>query len=843
LSRQREKLFEAYMNDSLLEKLQSNLLFSNINIHDLADFLSYKKTLFYKEGTIIFSKGSDSDAIYLIVNGKVNYINYDFIDMGNATKGNLLLQINQFFGYKEMIEKRKRTSTAIAVQNSELLLLIEKDLEFLISKSVKFLENLGLDLFEQNKLVDTAANSQLSKSTSDYNFYSPNSSNSHKTNPSIQTKKEKIDFNESEILEMKLALEREKSFAEEAIKQEMDEINKREEELKKLAESLNKEKEVSALSLSKEVEELQKKEDEINNLEIKISTQKEKAKQDILKKLELIKQKESEIEKKEHAIELEKKVLGEAMEKAKLLAQKEIELIKLSKDLENSKAKVESILSKESELKFKEDELSNKFKQLEKEKSEMDAHRKEELELVEMELKQKFAELENEKNSFKTAQESLRQLTQRELELTKKAEALEKEKTFSEEMLQKEFQQLEEREKLVLQKEKELQKKENLILQAREKEKELELRELELKRKFESLNKEEYDFNSLSQKEEKLKQKEQELKEKEISLEKEKSFAETALQEELLNVEKKENELKRIAEQVEIDKQKLERELRLKLAQLQARESELILKENSLNKTMSESKKIATEEITRREREISDERNSIRNQSLEAIKKVEDQLNEFKMRESVLLKRIESLEEERKNIIADKKSHQRDSFLHSDTVSISEPFYTGNQFETDIISKSTSQINAEQKKAIDLSPAFSDDDIIYIFDDGDRVIRREFDKTYQGFDIGDIKVVIVNLQRGTTNYATEMQAYLNELIKTGHRKFIIDLSFCLFFDSTFLGVLVRNLKIINYEGGDLGLVLNTKKMASTTFFLAGMDRIFKIFDSIEHALSIFKKKD
>jgi anti-anti-sigma factor len=829
------------MNDTLLEKLQSNLLFSNININLFADLLSYKKTLSFKEGSIIFSKGSDSDAIYLIIKGKVNYINYNFIDRGNATKGNILLQKNQFFGYEEMFEKRKRTSTAIAVQNTELLLLTEKDLELLISKSVKILENLSLDLFAQTKLVD--ANQQIPVVTSEYNFYKTTSTDLHKTNPSIQTKKEKIDFNENEILEMKLALEREKSFAEEAIKQEMEEINKKEEELKKLEEALNKEKEVSALSLSKEVEELQKKEDAVKNLEIKIAAQKEKAKQDIQKKLGLIKQKEEEIEKKERAIQLERKVLNEAMEKAKLLAQKEIELMKLSKDLENSKAKVESILSKENELKLKEEELSKKFAELESEKMAMDARRKEELELVEAELRQKFEELEDEKNNFKSAQASLEQLAQKEKEINEKALALEKEKVFSEEMLQKEFQQLEEREKLISQKEKELLEKENLILQAKEKEKELEQREKELEKKFEMINKEEYDFSSLLKKEEELKKKEIELREKELSLEKEKSFAETTLQEELKSVEQKENEVKRIAEQVEQDKQKLEKELRLKLAQLQAKESELFLKEEELNKMMSESKKIAKEEIARREREIMDERNSIRNQSVEAIKKVEEQLNEFKMRESVLLKRIESLEEERRNILSEKKSHQKESFLHADSQSISEPFYTGNQYETDIVSKSDIIIKGNPKKSLDVSPAFSDDDIVYIFDDGDRVIRREFDKTYQEFDINDIKVVIVNLQRGTTNYATEMQAYLNELIKAGHRKFIIDLSFCLFFDSTFLGVLVRNLKIINYEGGDLGLVLNTKKMASTTFFLAGMDRIFKIFDSIESALSIFKKKD
>lgn len=829
------------MTSSILEELKHNLLFKNVNVYDLSDILENKRTLIFKEGSIIFNKGSEANSVFLIISGKVNYINYDFIDRGNAYKGNILLQKNQFFGYDELLNKIKRKSTAIAVMDTELLAISDNDLEKMIARSIKILENLSLDLLSQQKLVEENLITSTPRVTSEYNFYNSTMPHSFKSNESIQSKKEKIDFNENEILEMKLALEREKSFAEEAIKEEMEEITRKEEELKKLEELLNREKEVSAQSLSKEVEELQKREEEIKNLELRITAQKEKAKQDIQKKLAFIKQRENEIQKKEQAIELEKKVLNDAMEKAKLLAQKEIELMKLSKDLENSKAKVESILSKEAELKKKEDELTKRFAEIEKQKMEMDIHRKEKLELIESELKQKLEELENEKKNFSTAKKASEELKRKEAELSEKAATLEKEKKFSEEMLQKEFEQLEEREKLIQQKEKELEQKEQLILRAKEKEKELELREKELNKKIEMLSKEDYDFTAIMQREEELKRKEIELREKEISLEKEKSFAEMSLQEELNNIEKKENELKTLAEKVEQDKIKLEKELRIKLAQLQAKESELTIKENELNKLISESKKLAQEEINKREKEIAEERNLIRNQSLETIKNIEEQLNEFKMRESVLLKRIESLEEERKSILSEKKLPKRETLFSADSTAISEPFYKGNQYETDIVSKFDSTIKSNTKKPVDVSPAFSEDDIIYIFDDGERVIRREFDKTFQTFDIKDIKVVIVNLQRGTTNYATEMQTFLAKLIKSGQRKFIIDLSFCLFFDSTFLGVLVRNLKIINYEGGDLGLVLNTKKMASTTFFLAGMDRIFKIFDSIENALSIFRE--
>ena len=824
-------------------KLNSNLLFKNVDIENVELLFDFSRILHLKEGSIIFSKGSEAKSIFLVLKGKVNYIDYNFINRGSISQKQNIIQENQFFGYEDLIERRRRSSTAVAIEDCDLLEITEDELERLIGRDVRILQNLSMDLLTQGKELNTSKSEiKVKPTTSDYNFYSTNHDNSLRSTHVIQGKKDKIDFNENEVTEMKLALEREKKFAEEAIQKEMEEISKKEIELKKLEENLNKEKEVSALSLSKEVEELQQKEENIKALEMKIAAQKEKAKKDIAKKLDLIKQKEIEIEKKIQSIETEKKILDEAMLKAKELAQKEIELMQFAKDLEASKQEVSRILNKESELRQKEKELEEKFAVLEKEKAERDNLKKIELEEIEKELNRKREEFLNEKSLIDEAKSKMDDLVNREKELNALAISLEKEKKFSEETLENEFKQLEEREKLIAIKEKELEEKEILFLRARDKEKELELREQQLNAKLELLNREEIDLSYITKKEEELKRKEQELLEKEKTLEKEKSFAELSLQEELNQIQKKEEELKLIAEKIDSEKNKLEKDLRVKLAQLQAREAELIIKEEELSKAINDSKKIASEEIKKKEKEISDERNLIRNQSVETIRHIEEQLNEFKMRETVLLQRIKSLEDEKNSLLSDKKLHSKESFLHDET-NIHEPFYKGNQYQTDIVSKSDAIHKTSQHKSVDISPAYSDDDIIFIFDNGEDVIRRQFEKTFQDFDVDDVKVIVVNLQRGTTNYATELQSYLTEKIKSGYRKFVIDLSFCLFFDSTFLGVLVRNLKIISYEGGDLALVLNSKKMSSTTFFLAGMDRIFKIFENIESALTIFKKKE
>jgi len=831
------------MVDNFFSKLNSNLLFKDVDIENIESLFDFSRISHHKEGEIIFSKGSDAKSIFLVLHGKVNYIDYNFINRGSSSKSQNIIQDDQFFGYDDLIDKKRRSSTAIAIEDSDLLEITNSELERLISRDVRILKNLSMDLLAQrNELYSNKNHNTTMYTNPDYNFYNSQNPSPMQSTKVFQGRMDKIDLSENEINEMKLALEREKQFAEEAIQQEMEEITKKEEELKKLEENLNKEKEVSALSLSKEVEQLQLKEDNIKALELKIAAQKENAKQGISRKLEFIKQKEIDIEKKIRSIEAEKKVLDEAMAKAKDLAQKEIELMQFSKQLENSKQEVERILNKESELQLKEKELEEKFTALEKEKNERDALKQVELETIELELNKKREEFQNEKSILEEAKIKMDELLAKEKELNTKAESLEKEKHFSEEMLENEFRQLEERENLIAAKEKELEKREVQILKAKEKERELERREEELNRKLELLTREEVDNNSLSYKEEELRKKELELIEKEKALEKEKLFAEQSLQEELDSIQQKEQELKSIGEKIESEKNKLEKDLRVKLAQLQARESELIIKEEELSKAINDSKKIADEEIKKREREIAEERNQIRSQSLDTIKDIEEQLNDFKLREHVLLQRIESLEQEKLSIITERKSSGKDSFMH-DEPNLNEPFYKGNQFQTDIISKSDSIPESKKPKSVDVSPTFSDDDIVFISDDGETVIRREFAKTYQEFEVKDVKVIVVNLQRGTTNYATELQGFLTEKIKAGSRKFIIDLSFCLFFDSTFLGVLVRNLKIISYEGGDLALVLNIKKMASTTFFLAGMDRIFKIFDSIESALKIFNKKD
>ncbi len=103
---------------------------------------------------------------------------------------------------------------------------------------------------------------------------------------------------------------------------------------------------------------------------------------------------------------------------------------------------------------------------------------------------------------------------------------------------------------------------------------------------------------------------------------------------------------------------------------------------------------------------------------------------------------------------------------------------------------------------------------------------------------GDVSVVTVNLPRATMDIASIFKEYLNALIENKNSKIVIDLSECEFVDSTVLGVLVSSLKKAMSIDGDLRIVWgdNTE---SSMFYITRMDKVFKLFDSLENAIQSY----
>ena len=84
--------------------------------------------------------------------------------------------------------------------------------------------------------------------------------------------------------------------------------------------------------------------------------------------------------------------------------------------------------------------------------------------------------------------------------------------------------------------------------------------------------------------------------------------------------------------------------------------------------------------------------------------------------------------------------------------------------------------------------------------------------------------------------APEFKERLVQLIESGKKQIVVDLSKATFIDSTTLGVLVGGVKRLRPAGGSLALVC-TDENITKIFEITGLDRVFPIHDSRDEALA------
>ena len=103
---------------------------------------------------------------------------------------------------------------------------------------------------------------------------------------------------------------------------------------------------------------------------------------------------------------------------------------------------------------------------------------------------------------------------------------------------------------------------------------------------------------------------------------------------------------------------------------------------------------------------------------------------------------------------------------------------------------------------------------------------------------GSTILVVVDLEKATLIDAGELKTILFQIIESGWRKMIIDLTECEFIDSTFLGTIVISFKKITELGGKLRLV-GVQSDVKSMFQLTRVNKIFEVFESREDALESF----
>ena len=84
--------------------------------------------------------------------------------------------------------------------------------------------------------------------------------------------------------------------------------------------------------------------------------------------------------------------------------------------------------------------------------------------------------------------------------------------------------------------------------------------------------------------------------------------------------------------------------------------------------------------------------------------------------------------------------------------------------------------------------------------------------------------------------APEFKERMVQLIESGKKQIVVDLSKATFIDSTTLGVLVGGVKRLRPAGGSLALVC-TDENITKIFEITGLDRVFPIHASRDEALT------
>jgi len=102
----------------------------------------------------------------------------------------------------------------------------------------------------------------------------------------------------------------------------------------------------------------------------------------------------------------------------------------------------------------------------------------------------------------------------------------------------------------------------------------------------------------------------------------------------------------------------------------------------------------------------------------------------------------------------------------------------------------------------------------------------------------DIAIKTIQLKTATIQQAANLKQALEYDMNHKIGKFIIDLSGCEFFDSTFLGVLVVTLKKVREIGGDLKII-KANSVSQLLLQRIGGSKIFNMFDTVEEALKSF----
>lgn len=146
------------------DEIKNNKLFKEVS-HEALKSLSSKSFIGVREGDIIFQSGEDAHSVFLIADGTIK-VKFSASRNSEVVKK----KRNDFFGEKEILEKTKRISSAVAETDAVLFSIKEKELKKLLSKYPAVKKNLfSIHNDEENdEILELDPDSQKGKNN--FNF-------------------------------------------------------------------------------------------------------------------------------------------------------------------------------------------------------------------------------------------------------------------------------------------------------------------------------------------------------------------------------------------------------------------------------------------------------------------------------------------------------------------------------------------------------------------------------------------------------------------------------------------------------------------------------------------------
>jgi len=118
-------------------------------------------------------------------------------------------------------------------------------------------------------------------------------------------------------------------------------------------------------------------------------------------------------------------------------------------------------------------------------------------------------------------------------------------------------------------------------------------------------------------------------------------------------------------------------------------------------------------------------------------------------------------------------------------------------------------------------------------------IDRDITQNFQHIKYEFISIALVNLTRCTSDKIIPFKSFLDEVFESKTKKVILDITLSDFVDSTFFGVMVSFLKRLKRNKRKLKVIVQPSRMKSTTFIIAGLDRVFTFEENLNQSFYSF----